>query len=115
MKFDRYTVTLLIQRPDAPNLDESETAALQDVHMSHLADLHEDGVLLAAGPLFDERYRGLSILKVGPERAQELEDKDPAVRAGLYSIKTMPWMLPGGLITFSPGRLPRSIAEAGGG
>ncbi len=115
MKFDRYTVTLLIQRSDAPDLDEDEAAALQDVHMSHLADLHEDRILLAAGPLFDERYRGLSILNVAPERAQELEDKDPAVRAGLYSIKAIPWMLPGGLITFSPGRLPRSVAEAAGG
>ena len=71
MKFDRYTVTLLSQRPDAPDLDEDKAAALQDVHMSHLADLHEDGVLLAAGPLFDERYRGLSILNVSPTRGSQ--------------------------------------------
>jgi hypothetical protein len=58
--------------------------------MSHLADLHEAGVLLAAGPLFDEKYRGLSILKVEPERARELDEQDPAVRAGLYSIMDGP-------------------------
>jgi hypothetical protein len=62
MDFDRYTISLLIHRTDAPDLDESAAADLQDAHMSHLADLHEAGILLAAGPLFDERYRGLSIL-----------------------------------------------------
>ena len=87
-------------------------ASLQDAHMSHLADLHEGGVLLAAGPLFDEKYRGLSILNVEPERARELDEQDPAVRAGLYSIKAVSWMVPGGVMSFSPGHLPRSVAEA---
>lgn len=94
MDFDRYTISLLIHRSDAPDLDEAATAVLQDAHMSHLADLHEAGVLLAAGPLFDERYRGLSILNIPPERAQELEEEDPAVRAGLYSIKASPGCFP---------------------
>lgn len=115
MNFDRYAIGLLIAVPGAPELDEHAAAALQDAHMSHLADLHEAGVLLAAGPLFDEQYRGLSILNAEPERARELDEQDPAVRAGLYSIKTISWMLPGGLISFSPGRLPRSVAEASGG
>jgi uncharacterized protein len=83
--------------------------------MSHLADLHEAGVLLAAGPLFDEKYRALSILNVEPERARELDEQDPAVRAGLYSIKAISWMVPGGVMSFSLGRLPRSVAEASGG
>ncbi len=51
--------------------------------MSHLADLHEAGHLLAAGPLSDETFRGLSILRVEPERAIELKQPDPAVQAGL--------------------------------
>jgi uncharacterized protein len=114
MDFDRYTVTLLIKPPAAPELDEQAAAALQDAHMSHLADLHEAGVLLAAGPLFDEQYRGLSILNAEPERARELEEQDPAIRAGLYSIRAISWMVPGGVMSFSPGRLPRSVAEATG-
>lgn len=70
--------------------------------MSHLADLHEAGYLLAAGPLFDEKYRGLSILNVEPEQARELKERDPAVRAGLYSTRAIPWMVPGGAMVFSP-------------
>jgi ABC-type dipeptide/oligopeptide/nickel transport system ATPase subunit len=95
MQFDQFTVALLLLRPDAPQLDETEEAALQDAHMAHLADLHAAGHLLAAGPLRggpDDRYRGLSILNVDPERARALKEGDPAVRAGRYSVVVLPWL-----------------------
>ncbi len=112
MQFDRFSVTLLIQRPDAPQLDEKAAAALQDAHMAYLADLHEAGYLLAAGPLLDNEFRGLSILNVDPERARELKEQDPAVRAGRFSVKVISWMVPSGAIGFSRTRFPRSMAEA---
>jgi uncharacterized protein len=115
MDFDRFTITLLVHRTDGPQLDSAAEAALQDAHMGHLADLHAAGYLLAAGPLFDERFRGLSILNVDPERARELNEADPAVKAGVYSIETIPWMVPVGAMQFSPTRFPRSMAEVGGG
>jgi uncharacterized protein YciI len=114
MEFDRYTITLLIHRPDGPQLTEQEAAAYQDAHLNHIATLAGAGHLLAAGPLFDEQYRGLSILNVSPEQARELKEDDPAVRAGIYSIKAIPWMLPAGAMHFTPTRFPRSIAEATG-
>jgi uncharacterized protein YciI len=112
--FDRYTIVLLILRPDAPQFDGQEATRLQDAHLSHLADLHEAGYLLAAGPLSDEVDRGLMILNVEPERAAELEERDPWVRAGRFSFKAISWMLPSGLMAFSPGRMPRSVAEVKG-
>ncbi|HEX9352134.1 MAG TPA: YciI family protein [Gaiellaceae bacterium] len=111
MQFDRFTITLLILRPDAPELEAEAAAALQDAHMAHLADLHEAGHLLAAGPLDDEQLRGLSILNVDPARARELKEEDPAVRAGRFSVKVIPWMVPGGAMSFSRTRFPRSTAE----
>jgi uncharacterized protein YciI len=114
VQFDRFTVALLLLRPDAPDLDEEAAAALQDAHMAHLADLHEAGHLLAAGPLFDEEFRGLSILNVDPERARELKERDPAVQAGRFSVKVIPWLVPGGAVAFSPTRFPRSVAETQG-
>jgi uncharacterized protein len=111
LEFDRYTIALLILRPDAPELDEEAAAALQDGHLAHLADLHEAGHLLAAGPLSDEEFRGLSILNVDPERARELKEKDPAVQIGRFSVKVIPWMLPAGAISFSRTRFPRSVAD----
>ena len=112
MEFDHYSIALLILRPDAPELDHEAAAALQDAHMAHLADLHEAGHLLAAGPLSDEKFRGLTILSVEPERARELKEQDPAVQIGRFSVKVMPWMVPAGAMTFSRTRFPRSVAEA---
>jgi uncharacterized protein len=112
LQFDQYTIALLILRPDAPELDDDAAAALQDAHMAHLADLHEAGHLLAAGPLSDEKFRGLSILNVEPDRARELKEQDPAVQIGRFSIKVMPWMVPAGAMAFSPTRFPGSVAEA---
>jgi uncharacterized protein YciI len=115
MKFDEYTVVLLMLRPDAPELDEAAARALQDAHLAHLAELHAAGKLVAAGPLRDEHYRGLSILNVGVEEARALKEADPAVRAGRFSIHVMRWNLPAGAIHFTPTRFPRSTAEALGG
>src|ERR1700730_3569230 len=107
MQFDRFSVSLLILRPDAPQLDEAEAAALQDAHMAHLADLHAAGYLLAAGPLSDEHYRGLNMRNVGCEEARALKEQDPAVRAGRFSVHVMPWMLPAGAVHFTPTMFPR--------
>jgi len=114
LEFDHYSIALLILRPDAPELDDEAAAALQDAHMAHLADLHEAGHLLAAGPLSDEKFRGLTILNVEPERARELKEQDPSVQIGRFSVKVMPWMVPAGAMTFSRTRFPRSVAEANG-
>ena len=118
MDFDRLTVALLILRPDAPRLDDAAAAALQDAHLSHLANLHESGALVAAGPLMgdgDHIYRGLSIFTVGADEARRLAESDPAVQAGRYRIEVLPWMVPGGAMRFAPARFPRSVAEATGG
>ena len=114
MEFDGFTVCLLVLRPDAPDLDERAANELQDAHLAHLAALHEAGHLLAAGPLRDERLRGLSLFRVDAERARELAEQDPAVKAGRFSIEIIPWMVPAGAMSFAQARFPHSIAEAQG-
>ena len=104
--FDLLTAALLVLRHDAPDLDGAEAAALQDAHMAHLADLHDAGHLLAAGPLLDDRFRGLSILNVDVERARALKEADPAVQAGRFDVIVMPWMVPAGAMSFAPPSLP---------
>jgi uncharacterized protein len=114
MDFDRFSVTLLVLRDDAPDLTPEQEAALQDAHLAHLADLHRAGLVLAAGPLLDpgSPYRGLSILSVGVEEARALKERDPAVQAGKYRIVALPWMVPAGAMSFTPVPFPRSAAEA---
>jgi len=116
MQFDHFTIALLILRPDAPQLHDEAAAALQDAHMAHLAELHEAGHLLAAGPLLgDDTFRGLSILNVGSEVARALKEQDPAVLAGRFSVTVLPWIVPSGAMSFSPTHFPRSITEAESG
>lgn len=115
MEFDRYTVVLLVTPDHPPQLSEEESARLQDEHLGHLADLHERGVLLAAGPLGDpggrRHYRGLSVLRCEPDEALRLKGEDPAVRAGVFELVAMPWMLPAGAMHFTPTTFPRSTDE----
>ncbi|MCL1871921.1 MAG: YciI family protein [Promicromonosporaceae bacterium] len=113
MDFDRLTVVLLEAREDAPALDEAAANALQDAHLDFLATLHEQGHLVAAGPAADPQgiIRGISVLTVSPERALELKSADPAVVAGLYRLRVVPWRLPAGAVHFTPARFPHSIAD----
>lgn len=113
MKFDRVTVVLLVLNPAWSSLDEAGEAALQDAHLAYLAELHDAGHLLAAGPLTDlpdRAYRGLSIF-AGDVAAEEMARADPAVRAGKFTVKAMSWTMPGGAVRFEPVRFPRSVAD----
>ena len=114
MDLDRYTIVLLLAADEAPKLSDEEASALQEAHMAHLADLHDAGHLLAAGPVMgaaDRRLRGFSILNVDPDRALQLKSEDPAVKAGIYRLEAHLWMVPSGLMHFTKGLLPRSMAE----
>jgi uncharacterized protein YciI len=111
VQLDHFTVVLLILRPDAPQLDEDSAARLQAAHMGHLADLHEAGHLIAAGPLADPMFRGVSILKVDPERARQLTENDPAVLAGRFSVQVIPWMVPRGAVRYARTQFPRSLDD----
>jgi len=85
MDFDRFTIGLLILREDAPKLSKQEEDALQDAHMAHLAKLHDEGILLAAGPLLgssDRDLRGLAIYKGTPEHVKQIADQDPGSEPG---------------------------------
>jgi uncharacterized protein len=116
MEFDRYTVVLLLTPAEPPRLSAEERDRLQDAHLAHLADLHDRGVLLAAGPVGDptdqqRTFRGLSILRCEPDEALRLKAEDPAVRAGVFELVAMPWMLPAGAMHFTPTTFPRSTDD----
>jgi uncharacterized protein YciI len=113
MDFDRFTIALLVTNPDPPELSEEEADAIQDAHLDFLATLHEAGHLLAAGPLRDPggELRGLSILRGDVETVERLKAEDPAVRAGVFLVRVLPWQVPAGAAHFVPTRFPHSIAD----
>jgi len=91
---------LLVLRPDAAEMDDAAATALQDAHMAHLADLHDAGYLVAAGP--PARSTGARVSR--PEhphgrpgaRAKALKEQDPAVLAGRFSVQFIPLDRSGG-------------------
>lgn len=111
MEFDSFSVVLLQENPDWPGLEPEAARALQDAHLAFLADLHDQGHLLAAGPLGDETYIGLSILNVGPDEARALKEADPAVQAGRFTVTVIPWQVPAGAIAWAETFFPRSVAD----
>ena len=95
-------------------MSEAEENRLQDAHMAHLAKLHDQGILLAAGPLLgspDRDLRGLEIYRGSIEQIQKLADEDPRVQAGRYTHRFLPWIVPSGAMSFAHTHLPRSMAE----
>jgi hypothetical protein len=115
MKLDRYTVILLTLRPNALDIAEDEAVDLQNRHLAYRADLVDNGLVLAGGPLADqddERFRGLSIWSVDSATARAHAEADPAVLAGRLAVNIMTWMTPAGALQFTKVRAPRSIAEA---
>jgi uncharacterized protein len=110
MEFDEFTISLLVSGP-TPNSD-----VFQDAHLAHLASLYDAGSLLAAGPLRDPagELRGLSILNVPVDEARRLKEADEAVRAGVFSVRVLPWRIPAGAMSFSQTFFPRSMRDVAG-
>jgi uncharacterized protein len=114
---DRFTVVFLLTGAGGAPQTDAERAATQDAHLLHLADLHEEGVLIAAGPLHDAEWgtRGIAVLTCDAERAEALFSDDPAVKAGWFTVKTVPWLAPRGAVALTEAPFPRSAAEAAAG
>jgi uncharacterized protein YciI len=68
-----------------------EVMAVTDAHRAYLHTLHEQGVVLIAGPL-DPRYGGALLLRVADVAALDtVRDEDPYVRAGVAQYELLPW------------------------
>ena len=115
MEFDQYAVLFLIRKEPPPPLSDSESDAVQDAHLAHLARLHETGALLAAGPVRGSnrsRIAGVCIFRGSVENAHALEREDPAVTAGFFELEGVAWSVPAGTMRFEPSRFPRSMRDA---
>ncbi len=107
---------LIAGTPHSADGDEVGALAtrMQDAHLAYLATLHEQGHLMAAGPLGHDGFRGLSILRGSVDDVRALKEADPAVVAGRFHVVVMPWQVPAGAVHFTPTRFPHSIADVEG-
>jgi uncharacterized protein len=99
---------VMLRRPALPREYDEETAGrIQREHLAFHAALRERGEVVTNGPVLDqpdESLRGLTFYRVGSlERARELAEQDPAVRAGRLEVHVMTWWCPAGTM-LRPGR-----------
>jgi uncharacterized protein YciI len=92
-ELERFELVLLKRPATLPAMDEAEIDRIQDAHLAYLASMGDAGHMPVAGPFDeqpDETLRGLSIYATGSiERARELANADPAVRAGRFEVDVM--------------------------
>jgi uncharacterized protein len=99
---------VLLRRPaDAPAYDDDEIERIQREHLAHHARLRDAGQVVTNGPVTDQpdqSLRGLTFYRTGSlERARQLAEADPAVRAGRLVTEVMTWYCPPGTMS-KPGR-----------
>ena len=92
-EFDRYQLVLLERSADAPELDEEAGDRLQRRHLGHFAKMRRAGLMTVAGPIGgDETIAGICLYRAdSPERARQLAEDDPAVRAGRFNVRVLDW------------------------
>jgi uncharacterized protein len=109
---EAFELVLLRRPPDAPDLPDDVLERIQGEHVAYHASLREAGHVVTNGPVVgqpDPALRGLTFYRTGSvERARQLAEDDPAVRAGRLAVEIMTWYCPPGTMS-RPGR-PISIA-----
>lgn len=104
---EAYELVLLRRPVDATPYEVEALERIQREHLAYHAALRAAGDVLTNGPVVDqpdESLRGLTIYRTGSlERARQLAEADPAVRAGRLAVEVMQWWSPAGTMT-KPGR-----------
>jgi uncharacterized protein len=102
-ELERLELVFLRRPPDAPAMDDAAAEELQRRHIAYLTAMTDAGHILVAGPLDeqpDESFRGICLYRTGSvERARELAEDDPAVRAGKLAVDVMYWYCEKGAIS----------------
>jgi uncharacterized protein YciI len=107
---DAYELVFLVRPTDAPDYDEPTLDRIQQAHLAFHADLRARGEVATNGPVLDPpdpALRGITIYRTGSlERARELAEQDPAVRAGRLAVQVTTWCCPAGTMVRPGRRLP---------
>ena len=109
MELDAYEMVFLLRPQDAPDYDEPTLDRIQREHLAFHAELRARGEVVTNGPLIDppdESLRGITIYRTGSlDRARQLAEQDPAVRAGRLAVQAMVWWCPSGTMVRPGGRV----------
>ena len=98
IELESFELVMLRRPPDAATDDQATLERIQREHLDYHRSLRESGEIATNGPVLDqpdESLRGLTFYRTGSlERARQLAEADPAVRAGRLVVETMTWLCP---------------------
>lgn len=88
----KYVMAFLMAGPNRAQ-DSVTAAQLQAAHMANIQRMADAGQLVLAGPFMDGgELKGIYIFNVETiEKAKELTETDPAVKAGRLIMELHPW------------------------
>jgi uncharacterized protein YciI len=105
MSLESFELVMLRRPTDATAYDEETLERIQAEHLAFHAQLRAEGTIVTNGPLRgqpDESLRGFTFYRVGSlERAREIAEQDPSVRAGRLVVDVMEWLCPAGTMILS--------------
>jgi uncharacterized protein len=91
-----FQLILLLRPEGAPDYDDETTDRIQREHLAFYEAMRAAGHVVTNGPVLDqpdEALRGIGIWATeSVERARELANTDPAVRAGRLEVQAMSWL-----------------------
>jgi uncharacterized protein YciI len=101
MKFETLFLVIIKKGPVWSPGSTPELEKLQADHLAHIDHLRSERIMVAAGPVDDGScLRGISVLRVESlDKAIELAEADPSVRAGRLTIEVHPWLVPEGVFS----------------
>ncbi|HBX67282.1 MAG: hypothetical protein CL670_01120 [Balneola sp.] len=90
----KYFIVFLKSGPERSQT-EAEAMKLQEQHLAYLGGLYEKGIINLNGPTDGTGdIRGFSVYNVANiEKARELANNDPMVKAGRLEVEVHPWWL----------------------
>lgn len=104
MEFESFQLVLLKRPAEPAEYPPEKIQEIQRGHLAYLERMGREGHMVAAGPFGDqedESLRGLALYRVGSvERARELAEGDPAVRAGRLEVEVMTFYTLKGSLAF---------------
>mgnify|MGYP001944377074 CR=1 FL=1 len=88
----KYHIVFL-KKGENRSQESGDMAEIQRQHQAHIQWMADEGYIDMAGPFGDDGdIRGILIMRVPTtERALELAEMDPAVKAGRLSVEVHPW------------------------
>ena len=95
-----FYICLLVKGPNFKDGDTTQNPQLLQAHLKHVQGLIADGKVFAMGPVLDKNpIVGIGVFNASSaEEARAIEQDDPFVKSGLFSIEVLKWWAAKGIM-----------------